>query len=61
MASTAPRDPQECRLHVTSDGDELFTDQYHWADNDWFQNDCDVHWEAGDHTIAFTTDRFILS
>ena len=52
----APRDPQECRIHVTSDGDEFFTDQYHWADNDWFQNDCEIHWEAGDHTIAFTTE-----
>ena len=52
----APRDPQECRIHVTSDGEEFFTEQYHWADNDWFENDCDVHWEAGDHTIAFTTE-----
>ena len=52
----APRDPQECRIHATSDGDEFFTDQYHWADNDWFQNDCEIHWEAGDHTIAFTTE-----
>jgi len=52
----APRDPQECRIHVTSDGDEFFTQQYHWADNDWFEDDSIVHWEAGDHVVAFKTE-----
>jgi hypothetical protein len=52
----APRDPQECRIHVTSDGDEFFTQQYHWADNDWFEDDSVVHWEAGDHVVAFKTE-----
>lgn len=52
----APRDPQECRIHATSDGDEFFTQQYHWADNDWFEDDSIVHWDAGDHVIAFRTE-----
>jgi hypothetical protein len=52
----APRDPQECRIHVTSDGEEFFTQQYHWADNDWFEDDSIVHWEAGDHVVAFKTE-----
>ena len=52
----APRDPQECRIHVATDGKEFFTQQYHWADNDWFEDDRTVHLEAGDHTISFTTE-----
>ena len=52
----SPRDPQECRIHVTSDGDEFFTQQYHWADNDWFEDESVVHWDVGEHVVAFRTD-----
>lgn len=51
-----PRDPQECRVHVTADQTEFFTKQYHWADNDWFEDDCYVDLNAGEHEIAFTTE-----
>jgi hypothetical protein len=52
----APRDPQECRIHVTSDGEEFFTEQYAWADNNWQEYDAYVEWEAGDHEVSFTTE-----
>ena len=52
----SPRDPQECRVHISSDGNEFFTEQYHWADNDWFENDCVINLEQGDHVIEIRTE-----
>ncbi len=52
----SPRDPQECRIRVSTDGKEFFTEKYGWSDNDWFQNDCKIHWEPGEHTIDISTE-----
>ncbi len=49
-------DPQECRIHVTADDKEFFSEQYHYSDNMWYEYDSDVHWEVGDHQVSFTTD-----
>jgi hypothetical protein len=49
-------DPQECRIHVATDGNEFFTEKYVYSDVSWFDNDIKVHLGAGDHVLSFTTE-----
>jgi len=49
-------DPQEVRIHVTSDGKEFFTQQHKYNDNLWLEYDVVIPWEAGDHVVSFTTE-----
>lgn len=52
----SPKDPQECLVRGTADGEGFFKEQYQWADNNWQEYDRFVTLTKGEHDIAFSTE-----
>src|SRR4051794_22421038 len=52
-------DPQRCRVHAFSDDKEFFTQDYHWSDAEYYDDDRVIHWEPGDHRISFVTQPLL--
>ena len=49
-------DPQLVRVHALSDDKEVFVQDYHWSDAEYFDHEVVVHWAAGEHELSFVTE-----
>jgi len=46
-------DPGRCKITVTSDGREFFSQEYAWHDCQFYFDERVLRWEPGEHEIAF--------
>ena len=52
-------DPQLVRVRAFSDDREFFSQDYHWSDAEYFDEERIVHWEAGEHEVSFVTQPLL--
>ena len=46
-------DPGRCKIIVTSDGKEFFSQEYAWHDCQFYFDERVIHWEPGEHQVEF--------